>query len=154
VRRHPSSARAGSCDRCGFTAPARRDLPAEIAAIPWRWRELPARSTSQRYRALTLLASELQLAADRISWICARPGVPDLVGSTEADGPEVRGAVARRLAALDVLAEHLALVLAGLDAREWSLVGEVGGRHLSVAELALLPLHRSHSRIDRELAWP
>jgi hypothetical protein len=99
-----------------------------------------------------MLGDELHLTAVRIRRICSRPE-PEPAG---ADGhlglgrARRRGALDHRLAILGQAAEELADLVADLHPSEWSLVGRVGARHLSVADLVLLPLHRSHSRLERE----
>jgi hypothetical protein len=98
-----------------------------------------------------MLSTELDLATAQITRICARREPTALGRCDEADPRERRDAIEHRLGLLDVSARRLADVLAGLHPEDWSLVGEIGARRLSVHQLAILPLHRSHARLEREL---
>ena len=55
---------------------------------------------------------------------------------------------------LSVSAERLADLLSRLEPEEWDVRGRVGTREVTVAELVLMPLHRSHARLTHGAACP
>ena len=155
MRRHPSSNRAEdgpTCNRCGFRTPDRTDIPCEIAAIASKWRPVLPTAPPSQLEGAARLRDELHVVANRISRLRAAPGSP-VLATLSIDAPTAlrrTASVEHLLVMLDISAQRLADLAASLDAAEWDLRGRIGASDVSVAELALMPLHRSHARLTME----
>jgi hypothetical protein len=102
------------------------------------------------------LRDELHVVANRIRRLRAMPGSSILANvSVDATTALSRTSnVAHLLAMLSVSAERLADLLSRLEPEEWDVRGRVGSREVTVAELVLMPLHRSHARLTHGAACP
>ena len=152
VRRHPSPSRATDvviCIRCGFRAPDRADLPGEIAAIPARWRAVLSTASPAQLEAGARLRDELHAVANRIGRLRAAPGSA-VRATLSIDAPTALSRTLNSehlLAMFSSSAQRLADLTLSLDATEWNLRTRAGAGCISVAELALMPLHHSHARL-------
>jgi hypothetical protein len=160
VHRHPSSpevAAPQTCLRCGFEAPAASDVVAEILRIPDRWAPgLRSSATPQLLIGAARTRDELHVVANRIARVLAMPG-----SATLAEMPLDTPTASARLTNADHLitvlrlaAERLARVVSSLRQEDWSLTGQAGRTSISVRDLALIPLHRSHGRLTRGQMCP
>ena len=159
LRRHPSSMnrpRSVSCMRCGFQLPDHATLAAEIAAIPQRWRPVLIAASADELEGAARLRDELHVVANRIRRLRAAPG-SSILANVSVDAATALSRtpnVAHLLAMLSVSAERLADLLLRLEPEEWDVRGRVGTREVTVAELVLMPLHRSHARLTQGAACP
>ena len=153
--RHPSSHKfpgVPACPRCGFEPPATPDIASAILAIPDEWASLLSHDTTETMLAeAARLRDELHVVANRISRVLAVPGAAVLAtvridsptAWTRTIGPD------QLIALLKMAAERLAELVRSLRPADWHLTGRAGRKSLSIRDLALLPLHRSHARLTR-----
>jgi hypothetical protein len=138
--------------RCGFRAPASRDVAAEILAIPGRWaRVLRKGATDEVLLEAARLGDELHVVASRVWRVLAAAGSA-IVPAVRIDAPTTwtRPTNADQLvASLRLAAERLAAVMSQSTTRDWSPTGRAGRGSLRVNDLALIPLHRSHARLTQ-----
>ena len=144
------------CTRCGFRPLDRDDLVAEVASIPARWRPALADASADRREGAARLRDELHVVANRIRRLRAVPGTSLLAAvSVEPTTALSRTSnTAHLLAMVAVSSERLADLLARLEPEEWELRGRVGAREVTVTELVLMPLHRSHARLTTGATCP
>jgi hypothetical protein len=102
------------------------------------------------------LRDELHVVANRIRRLRAMPGSSTLPNvSVDATTALSRTSnVDQLLAMLSVSAARLADLVSRLELEEWDVRGRVGTREVTVAELVLMPLHRSHARFTHGAACP
>ena len=140
-----------TCSGCGFRAPENAAIPGEIATIPARWKPVLIPAAAPHLVGAARLRDELHVVANRVSRLRVAPGSDVLVTvSTDAQALDRIANGEHVLALLSVSAKRLANLTASLEPGEWSIRGRVGAGDISIAELALMPLHRSHARLIRE----
>ncbi len=152
VGRHPSSSRAtrpGECPSCGFRSPPRHALASAVEAVPDRWAAvLGADPADELLDAAARVRDELHVIANRIGRVLAAPGAAVVAAVASIEAPAAGPRSPDHLVVLQRLAaRRLADLLASLGAADWELCGRVGARSVTVAELAVVPLHRSHARL-------
>ncbi len=151
VRRHPSSATAwsGDCGRCGFQRPRHTDIAAAIALLPAEWRRPLEERRPGAFADAARLRDELHVVTNRIERIRAVPGAPIVAPlPTVMPTPRHRITSSEHLVTLlQLAAERLVETLTRLDADEWQLHGRLGSEDVTIEQLAVMPLHRSHARL-------
>jgi|GEM_PF-3592200 len=155
VHRHPSSnvlIPGPTCARCGFRVPAVHNVPSAILAIADQWAPVLRRGgTENALIEAARLRDEVHVVANRVSRVLADPGSAILAG-VRIDTPTAwtRSTNGDQLMVLLRLAvERLAALVAPLGATDWGLTGRAGQASLSIRDLTLVPLHRSHGRLTR-----
>ena len=127
-----------------------REVPTAILAIPDQWaRVLHSTATQSMLIDTARLRDELHVVANRITRVLAAPGSA-IVPAVRIETPTAwtRPTNADQLITLmRFAADRLAGVLDSLRPEDWNLTGRAGRTSMSVCDLALIPLHRSHRRL-------
>ena len=157
MRRHPSAKieiRPG-CRRCGFRSPPRSEVAAALAGLPRRWQahleQLGPPEQQHVHVGIARARNELHAVANRMSRILEAPTNvgPAVVTEVDTEAPIVVAATTdpdQLLARLRLAAERASEFVGALDAGDWRRRARVGERSVTIEELAILPLHRSHAR--------
>src|SRR5688572_32966875 len=144
---------AESCRHCGFVAPRPEEISARLRALPDTWMTLLQSGDASVTLDAACLRDEIHGVTNRIDQLLVSPD--SILGPVRMNP---RDALTRLVdprllvALLEVATTRLAALTDRVHGDQWQQRGRVRAGSVSIAELATLPLHRTHRR--ERLAMP